>query len=139
MHHSKSLCCTLSAVDIMLSLLTFFINTSRYTSNTTSTRPLREATVRVVNLSDHMEHSSRGDLHYVLGLSELFQKYHPSARGSTCKEKVSQANPVVEEPVSASQEQERNHSGDGSLETSEQYKTRSGRAIRRPLRFKDNV
>ena len=33
---SKSLYCTLSAVDVILSLLTFFINTSRYTSTTTS-------------------------------------------------------------------------------------------------------
>ena len=39
---------------------------------------------------------------------------------SSCKEQVSQANQVVEEPVSASQEQERNHSGDGYMETSEQ-------------------
>ena len=39
---------------------------------------------------------------------------------SSCKEQVSQANPVVEEPASASQEQGRNHSGDGSMETSEQ-------------------
>ena len=63
-----------------------------------------------------------------------------SVNGSSpCREQVSQANPVVEEPVSASQEQERNHSGDGSMETSEQYKTRSGRVIRRPLRFKDDV
>ena len=37
---------------------------------------------------------------------------------SSCTERVSQANPVVEEPASASQEQERNHSGDGSMETS---------------------
>ena len=58
---------------------------------------------------------------------------------SPCREQVSQANPVVEEPVSASQEQERNHSGDLSMDTSEQYKTRSGRVIRRPLRFKDYV
>ena len=41
--HSKSLYCTLSAVNIF-SLMTFSINTSRYTSNTTSTRLLREAT-----------------------------------------------------------------------------------------------
>ena len=54
----------------------------------------------------------------------------------SCKEQVSQANPVVEEPASASQDQGINHSGDGSMETSEQYKTRSGRVIRRPLRFK---
>ena len=60
-------------------------------------------------------------------------------RSSSCEERVSQANPVVEEPASASQEQERNHSGDGSMETSEQYKTRSGRVIRRTLRFKDCV
>ena len=58
---------------------------------------------------------------------------------SSCKERVSQANPVVEEPASASQEQGINHSGDGSMETSEQYKTRSGRVIRRTLRFKDCV
>ena len=30
-----------------------------------------------------MEHSSKGDLHYVLGLLELFPKCHPSTRGST--------------------------------------------------------
>ena len=60
-------------------------------------------------------------------------------RSSPCTEQVSQANPVEEEPVSASQEQERNHSGDGSLETSEQYKTRSGSVIRRPLGFKHHV
>ena len=42
-HHSKSLYCTLSAVDIIFSLLTFLVNTSRYTSNTTSTSLLREA------------------------------------------------------------------------------------------------
>ena len=58
---------------------------------------------------------------------------------SPCREQVSQANPVVEEPVSASQEQERNHSGDRSMDTSEQYKTRSGRVIRRQLQFKDCV
>ena len=63
-----------------------------------------------------------------------------SVNGSSpCKEQVSQANLVVEEPVSASQEQERNHSADGSIETSEQSKKRSGRIMRRPLRFKDYV
>ena len=51
MHRSKSLYSTLSAVDVILSLLTVLINTSRYTSTTT-----------LVTLSDHMEHSSRGDL-----------------------------------------------------------------------------
>ena len=40
---SKSLYRTLSAVDIIFSLLTFLINTSRYTSNTTSTSLLHEA------------------------------------------------------------------------------------------------
>ena len=39
---------------------------------------------------------------------------------SSSNEQVSQANPVVEEPASASQEQEINHSGDGSMETSGQ-------------------
>ena len=62
-----------------------------------------------------------------------------ATRSSPCTEQVSQANPVVEEPVSASQEQERNHSGDDSLETSEQYKSRGERDIRTPLRFKDHV
>ena len=42
MHRRKSLYCTLSAVDVILSLLSFFINTSRYTSTTTSMRVLRE-------------------------------------------------------------------------------------------------
>ena len=42
-HHSKSLYRTLLAVDIIFSLLTFLINTSRYTSNTTSTSLLCEA------------------------------------------------------------------------------------------------
>ena len=79
-HHSKSLYRTLLAVDIIFSLLTFLINTSRYTSNTTSTSLLCEASL---TLSYHMEHSSKGDLHYVLGLLELFPKCHPSTRGST--------------------------------------------------------
>ena len=62
-----------------------------------------------------------------------------SVNGSpSCREKVSQANPAVEEPVSASPEQEKSL-GDGSLETSEQYKSRSGRVMRTPLRFKDYV
>ena len=40
-----------------------------------------------------------------------------SVNGSpSCKEQVSQANPVLEESVSASQQQERNHSADGSME-----------------------
>ena len=34
-HRSKSLYYTLSAVDVILSLLTFLINTSRYSSTTT--------------------------------------------------------------------------------------------------------
>ena len=37
------------------------------------------------------------------------------------------------------EQKETNHSAHGSMETSEQYKTRSGRAIRRPLRSKDYV
>ena len=41
-HCSKSLYCTLSVVDVILSLLTFLINASRYTSTTTSTGMLRE-------------------------------------------------------------------------------------------------
>ena len=62
----------------------------------------------------------------------------PSARvngNSPGKEQVNQATPVAEEPVSAFQEQE-TLSADGHKEM-EQYKTRSGRVIQRPLRFKD--
>ena len=36
---------------------------------------------------------------------------------SSCKEQVSQANTVVERPISPSWDQERNHSADGSMET----------------------
>ena len=72
--------------------------------------------------------------------SHFHEPLSGSVHGSSpCGEQVSQANPVVEEPVSASQEQEKNRSGDRSMDTSEQYKTRSGRVIRRPLRFKDYV
>ena len=66
----------------------------------------------------------------------------PSARvngNSPGKEQVNQVTPVAEEPVSAFQEQESNSSDDGHKETSEQYKTRSGRIIQRPSRFKDYV
>ena len=41
-YHSKSVYCTLSAVDIIFSLFTFLINTSRYKSTTSSTHLLRE-------------------------------------------------------------------------------------------------
>ena len=65
----------------------------------------------------------------------------PSARvngNSPGKEQVNQATPVAQEHVSAFQEQESNSSADGHKET-EQYKTRSGRVIQRPSRFKDYV
>ena len=86
----KSLYCTLSEVHIIFSLLTFFINALCYMSNPTSTLLLPE----LVTLSDHMKHSSRGDLqllqdcHFIGTASyvlwwELSQKCHPSTREST--------------------------------------------------------
>ena len=49
---------------------------------------LRACCAKLVTLSDHMEHSSRGDLQLLYPavsskLPELSQKCHPSARGST--------------------------------------------------------
>ena len=59
MHRNKSLYCTLSAVDIVLSLLKFFLSTPRATRQPLR---LRACCAKLVTLSDHMEHSSRGDL-----------------------------------------------------------------------------
>ena len=64
----------------------------------------------------------------------------PSARvndNSPVKKQVNQATPVAEEPVSVFQEQESNSLTDGHKETSEQYKTRSGRVIQRPCTMFD--
>ena len=90
-YRSKSLSCTLSAVDVSLSLLTFLINTSRYTSTTTSTRVLREVSY---SKRPHGTQLQRGfttsvpwrfieTAGYVFRLPELSQKCHPSTRGST--------------------------------------------------------
>ena len=92
MHCSKSLYCTLSAVDVILSLLTFLINTSRYTSTTTSTRVLREVsyskrphgTYRLQRrFTTSVPCSFIETARNVLRLPELSQKCHPSSRGST--------------------------------------------------------
>ena len=91
MHRSKSLYCTLSAVDVILSLLTFLINTSRYTSTTTSTRVLREVSYSKRPHGTQPQRRSTTSVAcrfietagYVLGLPELSQKCHPSTRGST--------------------------------------------------------
>ena len=60
-------------------------------------------------------------------------------RSPPCKGQVTQANPVVEEPFPALQEDESDHSTEGSKETSKQCKTRSGRVIQRLLQLKDHV
>ena len=90
-YRSKSLSCTLSAVDVSLSLLTFLINTSRYTSTTTSTRVLREVSYSKRPHGTQLQRRSSSFLPchfietagYFLGLPELSQRCHPSTRGST--------------------------------------------------------
>ena len=91
MHRSKSLYYTLSAVDVILSLLTFLINTSRYTSTTTSKCVLREVSYYKQPHGTQLQRRSTTSVAcrfietagYVLGLPELSQKCHPSTRGST--------------------------------------------------------
>ena len=56
---------------------------------------------------------------------------------STSKEAANQVIPSVEEPNSTSQEQGEIYSSEEEI--SEPLKTASGRAVRRPLRFKDYV
>lgn len=56
---------------------------------------------------------------------------------SPSKETADQAVPFFEEPTTTSQEQEEIHSLEDEI--SEPHKTASGRAVRRPLRFKDYV
>lgn len=66
----------------------------------------------------------------------------PSARvsgNSPGKEQVNQATQVAGEHVLAFQEQESNSSADCYKEASEPFKTRIGRFIQRPSRFKDYV
>ena len=56
---------------------------------------------------------------------------------STSKEAANQAFPSVEEPISTSKEQGEINSSEEEI--AEPLKTASGRAVRRPLRFKDYV
>ena len=56
---------------------------------------------------------------------------------STSKEAANQAIPSVEEPISTTQEQGEINSSEEEI--AEPLKTASGRAVRRPLRFKDYV
>ena len=56
---------------------------------------------------------------------------------SASKEAANQAIPSVEEPISTSQEHGEIYSSEEEI--SEPLKTASGRAVRRPLRFKDYV
>ena len=77
--------------DIIFSLLTFLINTSRYTSATSSTHLLREVRYSKRPHGTLLQRRSTTSVAcsfietagFVLNLLELSQKCHPSSRGST--------------------------------------------------------